>query len=279
MLLGFVLLAIGVVGFGLAGYWDLRYTEFPDWLPYSIIVLSLIVRGIFAFIENDLWIIGNSIFVGVVFLALGLLLYFSKQWGDGDAWLLGALGFLFPNTSGFVINSVMPFPLTLLFNFLFISLVYLIVYSIFLGLKRRDVNKIYLNYLKGQSKIVFPLIALFFVFSWGFAFYVYSSLSVPVNFLTTILLFPFLLTFVLLFTSYAKVVEENLFKKKINVNELKVGDVIMKGKWKGLTEKDIRELKGTKRYVWIKEGVRFAPVFLFAMLISLFYGDLIMIFI
>lgn len=279
MLLGFVLLAIGVVGFGLAGYWDLRYTEFPDWLPYSIIVLALVVRGVFAFLENDLWIIGNSLIVGAVFLGLGLILYFLKQWGDGDAWLLGTLGFLFPDTSGFAVRAAMPFPLTLLFNFLFISLVYLIFYSVFLGLKRRDVNKVYLNYLKGQSRIFVFLIALFFVFSWGFAFYMYSTLSVPSGALTPMIMFPFLLAFILLFTSYAKVVEENLFKKKISVKDLKEGDVILKGRWKGLTEREIKELRREKRYVWVKEGVRFAPVFLFAMLISLFYGDLILIFI
>jgi Flp pilus assembly protein protease CpaA len=279
MLLGLVLLAIGVVGFGLAGYWDLRYTEFPDWLPYSMIILALIVRGGFSFLENDLWIIGDSLIAGLAFLGLGLLLYFSRQWGDGDAWLLGALGFLFPNASGFAVSGFLPFPLTLLFNFLFISLVYLIIYSVFLGLRKREVNKVYWNYLKGQSRIVIFLTSLFFAFSWGAAFYSYFLLSVPVNSLTPMILFPFLLTFILLFTSYARVVEENLFKRRISVKDLKSGDVIMKGRWRGLTEKEISKIKRERRYVWVKEGVRFAPVFLFAMLISLFYGDIILIFI
>jgi len=279
MLLGFVLLAVGIVGFGLAGYWDLRYTEFPDWLPYSIIVIALVVRGVFSFLENDLWIIGNSVIVGLVFLGLGMILYFLKQWGDGDAWLLGALGFLFPNETGFVVKTFLPFPLTLLFNFLFISLVYLIIYSVSLGLKKREINRVYWNYLRGQSGVFVFLIVLFFVFSWALAFYLYYALSVSLDSLLTVILFPFLLTFVLLFTSYARVVEENLFKKKISVRDLKVGDVILKGRWRGLKENEIKELKRKERYVWVKEGVRFAPVFLFAMLISLFYGDLILIFI
>jgi len=122
-MLDFILLAIGIVGFGLAGYWDLKTTEFPDWLPYSMIILALLFRGIFGFIQSDWWILGNSVFVGVVFLSLGLLLYFLRQWGDGDAWLLGALGFLFP-TSSFQINTFFPFPLTILFNFLLVSLVH-----------------------------------------------------------------------------------------------------------------------------------------------------------
>ncbi len=277
MLLGLILLAIGVVGFGFAGYWDLRYTEFPDWLPYSIIVLALAVRGVFAFAENNLWLLSNSVMIGLVFLALGLVLYFSKQWGDGDAWLLGALGFLFPDTAGFAVMGVMPFPLTLLFNFLFISLIYLVVYSLALGLRKREVNKIYFEYLRGRYKMITFFVAVFFSVSWGAAFYFNACFSSSFETLMPLIAFPFLLTFILIFTYYAKMVEENLFKKKVDVKDLKVGDVILKGRWRGLTQSEIRDLRRKNRYVWVKEGVRFAPVFLFAMLISLFYGDLILI--
>jgi len=279
MLLGFALLAVGIAGFGLAGYWDLRYTEFPDWLPYSIIIIALLVRGVFSILENNLWIIGNSLIVGLIFLGLGLFLYFSKQWGDGDAWLLGALGFLFPNASGFVVRTLLPFPIMLLFNFLFVSLFYLIIYSVLLGLKRREVKGMYMDYLRGQSRVFLLLVALFFVVSWALALYLYYALSVSLDSLITVILFPFVLTFVLLFTSYAKVVEEHLFKKKVSVKNLKAGDVVLEGRWRGLKESEIKELKRDKRHVWVKEGVRFAPVFLLSMLISLFYGDLILIFI
>jgi len=277
MLLGLILLGIGLFGFGLAGYLDLRYTEFPDWLPYSMIILALLVRGIFSFLENDWWVIGNSIFVGVIFLCLGLAMYLLKQWGDGDAWLLGALGFLFPDTSGFAAKHVLPFPLTLLFNFFLVSLIYLIAYSLFLGWRNREIGKLYLSYLKGQSKILVFLIALFFVVSWGSVFYFYSVFHTPLELTIPMLFLPFLLVFVLLFIFYTKVIEERVFRKRINVRDLKVGDVILDGRWRGLREEEIEEIKSRRKYVWIKEGVRFAPVFLFVMLISIFYGDIIII--
>lgn len=276
-MLDFVFLAIGIVGFGLAGYWDIRYTEFPDWLPYSMIILALVVKGISSYVENDWWILGNSVFVGVIFLALGLLLYFSKQWGDGDAWLLGALGFLFPGQPGFGPKTFLPFPLTLLLNFLLVSLVYLIIYSIAIGMKNRGINRKYLEYLRKEKRRFVGFSLFFFAVSWGFALFTYFWFSLEIVNVTQMIMLPFLLTFILFFSYYAKMVEGNLFKREIRTSELKEGDVILDGKWRGLTQKEVREIKREKKRVWIKEGVRFAPVFVITMLISLFYGDLILI--
>ena len=275
-MLEFALLAIGIVGFGLAGYWDLRYTEFPDWLPYSMIILTLIFRGIFAFIENDWWVLGNSVFVGVGFLSLGLVLYFLKQWGDGDAWLLGALGFLFPSQMFSGVSTFLPFPATLIFNFLFVSLIYLIFYSIFLGIKNREVNKKYIEHIRKEKYKLTGFIVFFFAVSWFSVFVTYFWLSFKINY--TMVMLPFLLTFILLFSYYAKMVEGNLFKRKVKTSELKEGDVILEGRWRGITKKEIEEMEKKSRHVWIKEGVRFAPVFIITMLISLFYGDMMLIF-
>jgi hypothetical protein len=74
---------------------------------------------------------------------------------------------------------------------------------------------------------------------------------------------------------FVKAVENVGFKKKIPVSKLKVGDVPDYYKiWEGVTEKEIKKIKKSgKRYIWIKEGVRFAPAFPIALLFTLFYGD------
>jgi len=272
------LLAVGIVGFGLAGYLDLRYTEFPDWLPYSMIVLAVVLRGAFAFFENNWMILGNSVFIGLVFLALGLLLYFTRQWGDGDAWLIGALGFLFPEQAGFGGATLLPFPLAVLFNFLFVSLIYLIMYSVILGIKNRSVNRKYLEGIRKCKNRFVAFVALFFAVPWGFASIMHLQFSLGMNQLMQMILLPFLLTFILFFSYYAKAVEKYMFKRKIKTSELKEGDVILDGRWRGITKKEIGKIRAESRHVWIKEGVRFAPVFIITMLISLFYGDLILIF-
>ena len=125
-MLGIVLLFISILGFGAAGYLDLKTTEFPDWLPYSIIIASIAVRAVFSFIMGDFTILTNSFIIGGIFLGIGLALYYTNQWGDGDAWLLGAMGFVFPDPAGFsaMTSSAMvsfPFPITLISNMFFVA--------------------------------------------------------------------------------------------------------------------------------------------------------------
>jgi len=277
-MLDLILFAIGVTGFGLAAYWDLRHTEFPDWLPYSMIILTVAFKTIDSVFSNDWWILINSVFIGLIFLGFGLLLYFSRQWGDGDAWLLGALGFVLPQQMSFVKSTFFPFPMTVIFNFLVVSLFYLVVYSLWIGIRKGNVNRKYFKYIRKERYKFIGATLFFFGFAWSFAF-VMHSISFNLSNIIQMMLLPFFLTPVLFFSYYAKMVEKNLFKRKVKTSELKEGDVIMEGKWKGLTGKEITALRRKYKYVWIKEGVRFAPVFVITMIITIFYGDLIIIFI
>ena len=78
---------------------------------------------------------------------------------------------------------------------------------------------------------------------------------------------------------FVKAVENVGFKKKIPVSKLRVGDVPDYYKiWEGVTEKEIRKIKKSgKKYIWIKEGVRFAPAFPIASIFTLVFGDGILV--
>jgi Flp pilus assembly protein protease CpaA len=278
-MLGWVSLVVGMVGFGLAGYWDLKYTEFPDWLPYSIIASALILRTAFSFITGDFSLLISSLTVGCTFLAIGLGLYLAKQWGDGDAWLLGGMGFLFPDAAGFGVTTFFPFPIAMLFNFLFASLFYLIAYSLVLGYRDRKVRKGFAEDLRKNWKTLFLFSLLFFGAAWGSVAYFSMAMSVPLEALGTMIFLPFLLVSVLIFTRYARAIERHSFRRRISSRDLRPGDVILKKRWKGLKPEEVKNLRKSSRYVWIKEGVRFAPVFIITILISLFIGDLIVLFV
>ena len=269
-----LLLLTGIVGFGLAAYWDLKTTEFPDWLPYSMIVAALLVRGAYAWVEQNLSILFSSVFVGLVFLGFGLALYYAKQWGDGDAWLLGVLGFLFPDSAGFFASRFLPFPLVLIFNFFFVAFVYLIIYSLVLGIKSPKIAKKFFPELKNEWKRLTGYSIFILAVTCTLSIYMYY-MNVPVQDIHGMFLFPVLFVFVLLFAYYGKFVEKNLFRKRIPVEKLRPGDVLVNEKWKGLTKEDIKKLKKKGGYVWIKEGVRFAPVFIITLLVSLFYGNML----
>jgi len=92
-----------------------------------------------------------------------------------------------------------------------------------------------------------------------------------------ILIFPYLYIFV-------KAVENSCMIKLLAPKQLtegdwlvkpvKIGKKIIKPKTEGLTVQDIAIIKKAKKKVLVKEGMPFVPVFLIAVLASLFFGDI-----
>ncbi len=274
-----ILLAIGVGGFGLAAYWDLKTTEFPDWLPYAMIILALAVRAGASFFLRDWSILTESVIIGLVFLGFGLLLYFLKQWGDGDGWLLGALGFLFPASSGFAVQTgSFPFPFILLFNFFLVAFAYLVIYSIALGIRTPGVKALFLKSLRKEAKGMVSIMVAFTIACAAVITYMNFIYLIPFQKLSFLAIFPVILILLLLFLRYGRLIETHVFRKRIPVSRLRVGDVLITQRWRGLTEREVRDLKKKGGRIWIKEGVRFAPVFLLTLLITLFYGSLAALF-
>lgn len=273
-----ILLIIGAAGLGAAGYLDLKTTEFPDWLPYAVIVSALAVRGTASIFLNDFSIIINSVIVGFVFLGFGYLLYFLKQWGDGDAWLLGALGFLFP-TEAFnsLIPHTIPFPITLVSNFFLLSFFYLLGYSVVIGFRNPKVVREFKKSLRANQKGIVSIVGLFFALTGFIVYLMYELYGFGIHTTYHMFLIPVLLLFVLVFINYGRIIESRVFRKRIKTSELKPGDVPLDEKWRVLKPNEIAKLKRKGGNVWIKEGVRLAPVFIATLLVSLFIGNLFLL--
>jgi hypothetical protein len=76
---------------------------------------------------------------------------------------------------------------------------------------------------------------------------------------------------------FAKVVEGVGFKKRMPVGRLRIGDMLMdERKLVGIEADQLRRIKRSgKKFVWIKEGVRFCPAFPLALIFTVFVGDAI----
>jgi len=211
---------------------------------------------------------------GVSFLAFGFFLYYTGQWGGGDAKILSSLGFLLPDFS--LNKSVFPFPVSLLFNVFFLGTIYMIAYMIIFSIFNKRIFRTFLDDLRQfRRNEIFLMIAVMVSITLiliptfpiiGFFRTIYSFLG-----------FFSLATFIYFLYKFVRIVERVGFRRKIKVSELKEGDVLEDSKiWEGLKKEEVERIKKSgKKYVTIKEGVRFAPVFFISLIFTISFGDFI----
>ena len=268
-----VFLVVATIGIIIATITDLKTNEIPDAITHFMIFF-----GIGSYVILSLLGISNLIpvliSISIAFL-ISSLMYYSGQWGGGDAKLLIGLGALFPAYPSILLNkfspilATWPFIVTLTLNLLIVGG----VYSIFILIRKsienyRDINKKH-NYVK--YFVVIPI--LLFMYSLIYSNYLLLFFSI-------IFLFGSI-------TWLAHIIQKNYFVKKLEIGKLVEGDWIMKNLYKnekliykirkiGVTKKDIgqiqKHLKGT---VDVKTGIAFGPAFLISFPITLYFGDLI----
>ncbi|MBI4021275.1 MAG: hypothetical protein HY369_03460 [Candidatus Aenigmarchaeota archaeon] len=268
-MLEWVAIAVGLVGFGWAGWLDLKTTEFPDWIPYALIAAGLGIAGAAAGIAGSIQPLLQSALVGLAFLALGHVLYQTKQWGDGDAWLLGALGFLFPSGIGPAVSALPP-ALLLLMMFFVTGFAYMAVYSVAVGFHAGVMTRFLRSFRKGFVRVA-GITVLFALLAGGLL----TWYSLPAKALPIFAALPAAVFLLLVFVNYGRYIERQVFRRKIPVRELREGDVPIGEKWKTLSKREIAALKRKGGSVWIKEGVRLSMAFAFTILVQLLAGDLL----
>ncbi len=244
---------------------DLRTREIANWLTFSLISFVLAYRAIYSIASKDFMFFIYGLFGVLLFIGLGYLFYYSRVFAGGDAKLLFGLGGIFPYSSlmdyiyygfGFII---------LLFTS---GVIYTLIYSSFL------IRKNYPNFRKSFLEQINKK-KYFFIFSFLLGIVVYLSKSAYDS--TNIILFFTVFIFLspLLF-AYVRAIEKSCMVQLVSPQKLTEGDwlereVSVKGKtiskkFSGLTFEEIVLLRKFGKKVLIKNGVPFAPAFLFAFL-------------
>jgi len=271
----YIPLAVALLGSSIAAAWDLKTTEIPDVIPHVMIAFAIIFYAAQSYLTWSYWPLLNSSIAGLGLLGLGFVMYFTGQWGGGDAKILAAVGFLIPTYST---PTMMPFAISYLMNVFIVGAGYMIVYALAIATMNKKVLWKFFDSIKA-SKNVFLLgsVALFAALLAG-NYYImrFLGLAFSIEAAFSNSLFPLAATIVLfVMWKFAKSVEDFGFKKKIRASQLKVGDVLFDSKiWDGITEKQLKKIRASgKKDIWIKEGVRFAPAFPLALLFTLYLGD------
>ncbi len=273
----FKIIALCAVSIG--SYTDLKTYEVPDWLNYSLIALGVGGNLIFSIVFWDFTYMLRSLFGLAAALIIGLVMYYSGQWGGGDSKMLFGLGALLGLNYPLRIDFFVKF----LINMLFAGALYGIIWMSVLAIKnRKKIWKKFVEKLK-EKKYKNTRIISGFVSILGLAALNFIDINAEIKFVfsLTILVFYFLnYLFVLV-----KVVEDTSMIKQVPPEKLTEGDWIVEdiivGKKRitgpkdlGITKKQIAHLlklkqKGKIKKIKVKYGIPFVPSFFIAMIYTI----------
>ncbi len=262
-----------------AAYIDVKTLEVPDWLNYSGIAAGIGIHLIYS-LQQWSWLPIMFSAIGLAIgLALGSLMFYTGQWGGGDAKLLMATGALI----GFE-PSRFAFGASYMINLVFIGGIWGIIWSIWLAVKNR--TKFIAMYAKIRHINKYRRIRMIGIISAGIM--IIASFAIPelrLELLGLALASYFLCHMVVLM----KAVELSSMHKWVTPLKLTEGDWLLKpviaGKTRiepprlGLGKKELRILKNlyaqkkiTK--VHIKYGLPFTPAFLITFIATLMFGNI-----
>lgn len=280
-----VLLLILAAGLIVGSYTDLRVREVPDWVNFAMIAGALGVRLVYSAAFWDFRFILQGLAGFVIFFAISWVMFYTGQWGGGDSKMLMAIGAIL----GLELSAD-ALVLSFVANTILVSAAYGLLWSI--GLAATN-WKSFLPQAKALcsrkgSVILHRSIWVVALAVLAAAFAV-SNARLKMSFLT--------LSAVLVLTFYTwimiKSVEDSCMLKRVPATELTEGDwisedVIVKGKLVcgpadlGVSKSQIRKLRRLEKdglidSVPIKVGIPFVPCFLFSMMLTLAYGNIILL--
>lgn len=249
-----VAVVIALSGTLIAGIWDLLTTEIPDEIPYLMVSFGIFVWFIYMLTTGSTLEFLSSLFVGSIFLLYGYVLYKTGQWGGGDGALLAGLGFLLP-----AFPNISYFPVHLFINLYIMGAAWIVIYSLGVGIVNGDVRRKIAK--EGLKKPVFKYSAILFI------------IFLILGFIDSTMLYASLLFSLVIFYEYGKLVEKHAFRRRIPSSQLKIGDVLAESKlWVGIGEEELKKIREKKRFVEIKEGVRFGLAFFLALLFTIIFN-------
>ena len=228
---------LGLAVLIVASITDFKIREVPDWLSYSFIFIAILANIIISIIKNDYWYILNSLAGALFAFLLGLVLFYSGQWGGGDSkvmiGLFTLIGFNIQSFYSLITGnlSIIPYLLSstwflLIINIALVGVIYGLIFSIFLATKNK---KLFLSIIKKTldnrrikvlRKTVLTISGLIVLIALATFFFssseLYTSIYIAVMAILLLVLFYGWL--------FAKAIDKGYMYKKIRANKITIGD-------------------------------------------------------
>ena len=213
-------------------------------------------------------------------------MFYSAQWGGGDSKLLMGLGAVIGLNFNF---SEMPFLLVFWINIILMGAIYGLFWSFVVAFKNK---KKFLKDFKARAEKLARIRRFLLIICLAFLLSAFFIDSITTRVLLVTFVFSILLIFYI--SIFVKSVEKVCMLKLVEPEKLTEGDwiardVIVKKKRicgpkdLGIEKKQIRQLinlkrKGLIKKILIKEGIPFVPSFLVAFIVTLLFGNWLLLF-
>jgi Flp pilus assembly protein protease CpaA len=283
-----IFIIIAFLALAIASYTDIKTLEVPDWLSYSLIAVGIGGNLIFSIFYSDpSFIIKSMLGLGLAF-AIGMLMFYTGQWGGGDSKVLFGLGSLL----GFDYPLQFGLFAKFLINMLFAGGAYGIVWIIVMAVKnRKPLAKKLVKEFK-EKKLV--RIRLYSGIASVLALVIVYFLPKPITsqMKITLMLLVCLLYFMNYLFVFVRCVEKTAMIKMVPPEKLTEGDWIVdvikiKGRYiagpkdLGIEKKKILELiklkkQGKIKKVKVKYGIPFVPSFLIAFIYTVISNNIVL---
>ena len=282
MSLGF---AAGFLALLVASAVDIRTREVPDWISYSLITFAIGYSAILSAYHSTWGFLVNALAGFAIGAAIGLLMFYTGQWGGGDSKLImgvsALFGFSIPGMSQIYGNYEL---FIFLANTILVGAVYGLLFSTYKATTNFGACKIEARKKLGQRKMAYVRTAIIIILAAGLAYHVLSYT------LESMLVFAFAILVAVLFyvSVFLSCVENVCMIKEIEVGKLTEGDwlandaekngkAVVKASKIGLTLEEIAKLrKSSIKKVVVKEGIPFVPSFLIAYILTFLLQNWIM---
>jgi len=275
-LLTILITAILFIIFIIAAVVDIKTLEVPDWLNYAGIIIGIGLNAVYSVQMASWQPITGSLLGLVCGLALGALMYYTGQWGGGDAKLLMATGALIGiqfKPDNFAISFAL--------NLLILGAAWGIIYTLILGTRYfsktiRIAKTLRHTKAVATAKAICLLCAtLLLVMA-----FIVKPLMIPLIALaiTTYILIYLIIAVksVELSSMYKWITPDKLVEGDWLVHEISIDGIHIGPRKTGLTKKQIQQIqKMPIQKLMVKYGVPFTPAFLLAFIATLIWGNII----
>jgi Flp pilus assembly protein protease CpaA len=258
---------------------DLRTREVPDWLNFSLIAIGVGIALLESAWHAHWWFLAESVVGALAAFAIGAAMYYTGQWGGGDAKLITGMGALFGLPLLAAGWDRAPFLVLFLLCTVLIGAVYGMLWMVYLFTKHFGaVRGRVVERLRTPQMVRFRwairLVALLLLLT---AFILPS----PASFLVVLFGAIGFLTFYL--SVAVKAVEDVCFVRSVRPSELRPGDwvvgevrsgdkVLVPKNNPSLTPEQISLIKRSRlKSVTVKDGIPFVPSFFFAFIAAFFW--------